>query len=111
MSDSESPVADTLLAMTAVSLEGSTLPDRELMLIRLAALAAVDAPPASYVMNAGAAMEAGVTLEDVQGILVAVAPIVGTARVMSASMNIAEGIGFAIGLVEAVLEAEADDEL
>ena len=105
MPDTDNPVADTLLAMTATSLEISGLSDRELMLTRLAALAAVDAPAASYVMNAGAAMDSGVGLADVQGVLVAVAPVVGTARVVSASVNIAQGIGYAVSLVEAELNA------
>jgi hypothetical protein len=47
-----------------------------------------------------------VTLEDVQGLLVAVSPIVGTTRVLSASVNLARGIGFAIALIEEELEAE-----
>jgi alkylhydroperoxidase/carboxymuconolactone decarboxylase family protein YurZ len=111
MADSDNPVADALATMTAVSIESSGLPDRELMLARIAALVAVDAQAASYVMNAGAAMDAGVTLEDVQGLLVAVAPIVGTARVLSASVNLAKGIGFVIALVEAELEADEDDEV
>jgi alkylhydroperoxidase/carboxymuconolactone decarboxylase family protein YurZ len=110
MTDSENPVADTLAMMTAASVENSTLSGRELMLARIAALVAVDAPPASYVMNAGAAMDVGVTLEDVQGVLVAVAPIVGTTRVLSASANLATGIGFVIGLMEAELDAELDAE-
>jgi hypothetical protein len=108
MPTSDTPVVDTLAAMTAASLDNSGLPERELMLTRLAALVAVDAQPASYVMNTGAAMEAGVTLLDVQGVLVAVAPVVGTARVLSASVNIAKGIGYAVALTEAELEAEAD---
>jgi hypothetical protein len=51
---------------------------------RLAALVAVDAPTMSYLLNLGTA-DAGVTLEDVQGVLIAVAPIVGTPRVVSAA--------------------------
>ena len=74
MTDTENPVADTLATMTLISLENSGFSARELMLARIAALVAVDAPAASYVMNAGAAMDAGVTLEDVQGLLVAVPP-------------------------------------
>jgi alkylhydroperoxidase/carboxymuconolactone decarboxylase family protein YurZ len=107
MANSDTPVADTLTAMTATSLEYSALSNRELMLARLAALVAVDAQAPSYVMNAGAAMDAGVTLEDVQGLLVAVAPVVGTARVFSATVNIAKGIGFAVELLEESLEADA----
>ena len=76
------------------------------MLVRIAALAAVDARPVSYLAHVGPAAEVGVTVEDVQNVLVAVAPIVGTARVMSAAANIAEALGVAI----AVLAAEADSE-
>jgi alkylhydroperoxidase/carboxymuconolactone decarboxylase family protein YurZ len=108
MVESENPVQDTLALMTAASLENSGLSARELMLARVAALVAVDAPAASYVMNAGAAMDVGVTLEDVQGVLVAVSPIVGTARVVSATARLAEGIGFVIALAEELIEAEAE---
>lgn len=108
MAEEENPVSDTLVEITAVSLERSTLEARELMLARIAALAAVDAPPASYLLNVGAAVEVGITLEDVEGILVAVAPIVGTPRVVAASGNLAVALGFAIAL-EAESETEAED--
>ena len=98
MAEKENPVGDTLVEITAASLERSTLEPRELMLARNAALAAVDAPPASYLLNVGAAVDVGITLEDVQGILVAVAPIVGTPRVVAASGNLAVALGFAIAL-------------
>ena len=78
------------------------------MLARIAALAAVGAPPASYLVNAGTAVDAGITLEDVQGVLIAVAPIVGTARVVSAAGNIARALGIAVAAIEAELEAEDD---
>jgi alkylhydroperoxidase/carboxymuconolactone decarboxylase family protein YurZ len=109
--DEETPVLDTLAAMTAVSIENSTLDNRELMLARIAALAAMDAPAISYLMNVGAAADSGVTVEDVQGVLIAVAPIIGTARTMEAAVNITEALGFAIAAVAAELEAmEAADE-
>ena len=95
--DSEdTPVLDTLAAMTAASLERCDLPADTLLLVRLAALVAVDARPMSYLVHIGAAVETGVTLEDAQNVLVAVAPIVGTARVMSAAIHIAEALGLAI---------------
>jgi hypothetical protein len=100
----ETPVLDTLAAITAASVERCELDPRELMLTRIAALVAVDAPPASYLLNAGAASDVGVTLEDVQGVLIAVAPLVGTARVVSAAGNIARALGFAIAVAEAELE-------
>ena len=103
----DTPVLDTLAAMTAVSIEQCDLDPRELMLARIAALVAVDAPPVSYLLNVGAAGDVGVTLEDVQGILIAVAPVVGTPRIVSAAGNITRALGFAIAVVEAELEEDA----
>jgi len=45
-------------------------------------------------------------LEDVQGVLVAIAPIVGTARTVVAAGNITRALGFAIAAIDAELEAE-----
>ena len=80
------------------------------MLARIAALAAVGAPPASYLVNAGTAVDAGITLEDVQGVLIAVAPIVGTARVVTAAGNLARALGFAIEALAIEAELEAEDD-
>ena len=106
----DTPLLDTLAAMTAASVESCSLEPRELMLARIAALAAVDAPPVSYLVNAGIASEVGVTLTDVQGVLIAIAPIVGTARTVAAAGNIARALGFAIAAVEAELDAQLDAE-
>jgi hypothetical protein len=51
-------------------------------------------------------MEAGVTLERVQDVLVAVAPIIGTARTMSAGVNITEALGFAVAVAEEALSED-----
>lgn len=110
MADEDTPVLDIVASMTASSLEQCDLDPRELMLARIAAMVAVGAPPASYMANAGTASDLGVTLEDVQGVLVAVAPIVGTARVVSAVGNIARALGFAIAALEAELMAELEAE-
>jgi hypothetical protein len=106
MADEENPVSDALLEITSASLERCNLEPRELMLARIAALAAVDAPPASYLLNAGPAADVGITLEDVQGILIAVAPIVGTPRIVAAAGNLTMALGFAIG-IETAAAAEA----
>jgi hypothetical protein len=104
----DTPVIDTLADITAASVEHNSLPMRELMLARLAALIAVDAPPASYLANAEAAVDSGVTAEDVQGIMIAVAPIVGTARVVSAGGKILRALGFAIAVADSEM-ADGDD--
>jgi alkylhydroperoxidase/carboxymuconolactone decarboxylase family protein YurZ len=96
----ETPVLDLLATMTAESIEASSLDKETLMLVRIAALVAVDAPPVSYLMNLGAAGEVGLEPEDVRGVLAAVAPIVGTARVASATGHIVRALGIAIELAE-----------
>jgi 4-carboxymuconolactone decarboxylase len=94
------PVLDLLKRMTAESIEASTLDEERLMLVRIAALVAVDAPPASYLLNIGAAGDVGIDADQVQGVLAGVAPIVGTARVASAAGNIVRALGFAEELAE-----------
>ncbi len=81
----DTPILELLTSMTASSVEATNLDPETLMLVRFAALVAVDAPPASYLMNLQAAGEAGVDAGQVQDVLAAVAPIVGTTRVLSAA--------------------------
>jgi 4-carboxymuconolactone decarboxylase len=88
----ESPLLDLLAEMTADSIEASSLNEETLMLVRIAALVAVDAPPVSYLMNLGAAADLEIDPEQVRGVLAAVAPIVGTARVASATGNIVRAL-------------------
>jgi 4-carboxymuconolactone decarboxylase len=105
---SETPVLDLLAGMTADSIEASDLDPETLMLVRIAALVAVDAPPASYLMNLGAAAELGIGEEQVRGVLAAVAPIVGTPKVVLATGNIVRALGVALEMAE--LEEEAGDK-
>jgi alkylhydroperoxidase/carboxymuconolactone decarboxylase family protein YurZ len=107
-SSSPTPVLDTLAAMTAESLARSGLDPNSLLAARIAALVAVDAPAASYLMHVGAAADAGVTIEQVQDILIAVAPIVGTPRTVSAAAKITEALGITVIALEAQLEAEGE---
>jgi hypothetical protein len=97
----DTPLLDTLFGMAGESVDRCELPDRELMIARVAALAAVGAPPASYAFNAPAAAISGLTLEDAQGILIAVAPIIGSAKTVEAAGSIAAGLGLALAILEA----------
>jgi alkylhydroperoxidase/carboxymuconolactone decarboxylase family protein YurZ len=99
-STSETPVLDLLASMTAESIEASSLDPETLMLVRIAALAAVDAPPISYLMNLGAASDLDIDPEQVRGVLAAIAPIVGTARVAAATGKIADALEVAIEVAE-----------
>jgi alkylhydroperoxidase/carboxymuconolactone decarboxylase family protein YurZ len=102
----DAPVMDTLADMTAASVDRNTLPPRDFILARLAALIAVDAPPVSWFANAAAVRESGLTAEDIQGVMIAVAPVVGAPRVMSAGGHILRALGIAI----AVADAEAVEQ-
>lgn len=104
----ETPVLDTLADITAAAVEHSSLPSRELMLVRIAALIAVDAPAASYLANAAAAVDSGITADDIQAVMIGVAPVVGTPRVVSAGGNILQALGFAIAVADA--ETAGEDE-
>jgi 4-carboxymuconolactone decarboxylase len=99
-STSETPVLDLLASMTADSVEASSLDPETLMLVRIAALAAVDAPPISYLLNLGAVSDLDIDAEQVRGVLAAIAPIVGTARVASATGKIVEALEVAIEVAE-----------
>ena len=108
MSEDDTPVLDTLAEITASSIKRCNLEAREYMLVRLAAQVGVGAPATSYLLSAGVAADVGVTVEDVQDVLVAVAPVTGTSLVVRAAENIAKALGFAIAVAEADLDPEAD---
>ena len=101
----DTPVLDLLASMTADSVVTSSLDAQSLMIARLAALVAVDAPPASYLLNLEAAVEAGIDAEQVRGVLTAIAPIVGTARVATALGKIADALELELEIAE--LEAQS----
>jgi alkylhydroperoxidase/carboxymuconolactone decarboxylase family protein YurZ len=107
MAKGEAPVLEALADINAASLERTELDPRSLILVRLAALAAVDAPASSYLLHLGPAAEAGVTLDQAQDVLVAVAPIVGTPRTMAAAVKMVEALGLAIDLAEADLDQDS----
>ena len=99
-STDETPVLDLIKDMTAASLDATSLDEQTLMLVRIAALVAVDAPSISYLMNLEAANEVGLDPEQIRGVLAAVAPIVGTPRVASATGKIVGALEVAIEVAE-----------
>ena len=107
-STSDAPILDLLASMTADGVAASSLDANTLMLVRIAALVAVDASPVSYLLNLGAAGQVGVDPESVRGVLAAIAPIVGTARIAAATGNIVKGLAVVIEVAE--LEMEESEE-
>jgi 4-carboxymuconolactone decarboxylase len=91
----DAPVLERLVAMNLDSMENSDLDQKTYFLVRLAALVAMDAAPVSYLINLEMAADAGVTLEDAQGTLIAIAPVIGSARVASAAGKVLRAFGLA----------------
>ena len=94
MSDqgSDTPILDLLAGMTALSLEASTLDEQSLMLVRIAALVASDAPPISYALNLRMAGELDLDAGQIRSVFAAIAPIVGSARIATAVGNVVRAL-------------------
>jgi len=107
---SENPLLDTIIDINAVSLANLDASLEAVLLVRLAALVAVDAPPSSYLVTFRAAEGTLLELEDARSVLIAVAPIVGTPKVVNAAANIAQALGLALAIDEALLEAELEED-
>jgi hypothetical protein len=100
----DAPVLETLLAMNLDALERSGLDADTYLLVRLAALVAMDAPPVSYAITLAAAADSGLTVEKAQAVLVAIAPLVGSARITSAAGAIVRAVLGAAALADVVPE-------
>jgi len=95
------PVAlEELVQASAENVGASGLDAKTYAMINLAALIALDAAPASYVWQVGMALDAGATADDVLGVLVAVAPTVGNARLVAAAPEIALALGIDLEQLE-----------
>src|SRR5579871_10408 len=78
-------VLKTLKQVQEVSFQESGLDPETFVLLRIAALAAIDAAPASWLANLKAAGNVNLDPARVLGTLVAIAPVIGSARVVSAA--------------------------
>src|SRR3954454_1670919 len=98
VANGDAPVLEQLVAMNLDSMALSGLDELSYNLVRLAALVAMDAAPVSYLINLELAAASGMTLDQAQGTLVAIAPIVGSARIAAAAGNVlrAYGLGASI---------------
>jgi alkylhydroperoxidase/carboxymuconolactone decarboxylase family protein YurZ len=77
----------------ATEQEQSGLDARTFSLVKIAALIALDAPPASYLWQVANALDAGATPRDFVGVLRAVTPQVGGPRAMAAAPELMVALG------------------
>jgi len=97
LAEGDLTVLNTLLRMHEGSLEESGLDPETFMLVRIAALTTLDAAPASWLVNLKISGEAGIAPERIVGTLVAIAPVIGTARVVSAACHIVQALALNTG--------------
>jgi 4-carboxymuconolactone decarboxylase len=76
--------------------EATGLDGRTYGLVKIAALIALDAPPASYMWQVANALDGGATPEDIVGVLRAVAPQVGGPRVVAAAPELMVALGLSL---------------
>ena len=88
MADSNPELFEGLIGFQLQNIENSGLGPRLHAIVRLASLISVGAPSASFAWQVSMAREAGVTADEIAGVLVAVAPTAGLPRVMAAAPEI-----------------------
>ena len=84
---------EEVLGLREMQMEENGLDPRTFALVKIAALIALDAPPASYAWQVGNALNDGATPEDILATLRAVAPQVGGPRVVAAAPEIMVALG------------------
>jgi len=93
---SDNKEIETMVGMRQGLKDVTQLDNRSFALVKIAALIAVDAPPASYMWQIGNAIAEGVTPEEVLGTMWAVAPQVGGPRLISAAPEIMLALGLVL---------------
>jgi 4-carboxymuconolactone decarboxylase len=74
----------------------SGLDPRAYSLVKIAALVALDAPPASYLWQVANALDSGATPREILGVLRAIAPQVGGPRCIAAAPEIMVALGLSL---------------
>jgi alkylhydroperoxidase/carboxymuconolactone decarboxylase family protein YurZ len=92
----DASILEEALELREASQHRSGLDARTFGLVKIAALIALDAPPASYLWQVPNALDGGATPEDIVGVLRAIAPQVGGPRVFSAVPEIMLSLGLSL---------------
>jgi 4-carboxymuconolactone decarboxylase len=93
----------SVLGMGQDTIRASGLDPKTHAMVRLAALLSVNAAPSSYNACAELALASGASLDEIVGILIAIAPTIGLGRVVSAAPDLGLALGYD---VDAALEAQ-----
>lgn len=93
ISAGELDLLETAVGLRELDLAASGLDGRTFALAKIAALVALDSPPASYAWQVPNALAEGATPEEITGVLCAIAPQVGGPRVVAAAPEIMLALG------------------
>jgi len=85
---------EKVLACEQTNESASALDAGQHALVRIAGLVALDAAPPSYMASVEAGLAAGLSREEIVGTLVALMPVVGVARVVSAAPKLGLALGY-----------------
>jgi 4-carboxymuconolactone decarboxylase len=96
---------ESVLALDADNVAASGLDPKAHALVTVGALVAMNAAPPSFMSAVESAHVAGVTDEEIVGTLIALMPVVGVTRVVSAAPNLGLALGYD---VVAALESNSD---
>ena len=89
-------ILEDAIGLRELDREISGLDPRTFALVKIAALIALDAPPASYAWQVANALDDDVTPEEILGVLKAVAPQVGGPKVVAAAPEIMVALGLSV---------------
>ena len=96
ISAGEMQFIETAVGLRETALDMTGLDPTTFALVKIAALIAMDAPPASYAWQVTNALAEGATPDDIVGVLLAVAPQVGGPRVIAAAPEIMLALGLSL---------------
>ena len=92
MAESNPDLVQGLIGLQVQNVESSGLDPRTHALVRIASLITLGAPSASFAWQVSLALESGATVEEIAGVLVAVAPTAGLPRVVAAAPEIKKAL-------------------
>jgi alkylhydroperoxidase/carboxymuconolactone decarboxylase family protein YurZ len=89
------PILEQLARINLDALHHGALDERTAIMVRFAALVALDASPASYLVHLALAEQSGIESATIRAVLSTLAPLVGSARVVSAADSVRRALQLA----------------
>jgi 4-carboxymuconolactone decarboxylase len=96
LSSGDADLLESAMGLRESHLEATGLDPRTFALVKVAALIALDAPPASYAWQVANALEDGASPADILGVLRAIAPQVGGPKVVAAAPELMVALGLSL---------------